>query len=136
MARIGAHCSTAGGLPAAAAEAKALRCEAIQVFLKSNRQWAMRDLAPGEAASLRAALAKAGSPRVVAHATYLVNLAATERRTAGLSRECFLAEARRCRETGVESLVFHPGAHHGAGEAAGFRRVAAALREALRATRG
>ncbi len=136
MAFLGAHCSTAGGLPTAAAEAKDLRCEAIQVFLKSNRQWAMRDLAEGEAEAFRAGLAAAKVRAVVAHGTYLVNLASKDRRTARLSRRCFLEEARRAAETGIESLVFHPGAHLGAGEEEGGRRVAAALRETLSATRG
>jgi len=136
MAWIGAHCSTAGGLPTAAAEAKALRCEAVQVFLKSNRQWAMRDLAEGEAEAFRAGLEAAGVRGAVAHGTYLVNLASKDRRTQRLSRACFLAEARRAAETGIDALVFHPGAHLGAGEEEGFRRVAAALREALGATRG
>jgi deoxyribonuclease-4 len=136
MALIGAHCSTAGGLPTAAAEGKSLRCEAIQVFLKSNRQWAMRDLAEGEAEAFRRDLAASGVRRAVAHGTYLVNLAAKDRRIQRLSRACFLAEARRAAEAGIESLVFHPGAHLGAGEAEGFRRVAAALKDALAATRG
>jgi deoxyribonuclease-4 len=136
VARIGAHCSTAGGLSTAAVEGKDLRCEAIQVFLKSNRQWAMRDLAEGEAAGFRSALAAAGNPRVVAHATYLVNLASEDPKTKKASLACFLAEARRAEETGIESLVFHPGAHLGAGEEEGFRRVAASLKETLEATRG
>jgi deoxyribonuclease-4 len=136
LARIGAHCSTAGGLPTAAAEAKDLRCEAIQVFLKSNRRWAMRDLADGEADAFRAGLAAAGVRSVVAHGTYLVNLASKDRRIERLSRRCFLEEACRAAETGIESLIFHPGAHLGAGEEEGVRRVAAALRETLAATRG
>ncbi len=136
MAWIGAHCSTAGGLPTAAAEAKDLRCEAIQVFLKSNRQWAMRALAKGEAEAFRADLAAAGVRAVVAHGTYLVNLASKERSTAKRSRSCFLGEARRAAETGVDGLIFHPGAHLGAGEEEGFRRVASALKETLAATKG
>jgi deoxyribonuclease-4 len=136
MALLGAHCSTAGGLPTAAEEARDLRCEAIQVFLKSNRQWAMRPLAEGEASAFAAALRKAGGPRVIAHGTYLVNLAATDAATARKSFATFVAEARRAEEVGVEALVFHPGAHLGAGEEAGHRKVAAALRRALAATRG
>jgi len=136
MALLGAHCSTAGGLPTAAVEAKSLRCEAVQVFLKSNRQWAMRDLAEGEAEGFREGLARAGVRGVLAHGTYLVNLAATDRAVAKKSRDCFLAEARRAAEVGIDALVFHPGAHLGAGEEAGFRRVAAGLKEALAATKG
>ena len=136
MALIGAHCTTAGGLPAAAVEAKDLGCEAIQVFLKSNRQWAMRDLAEGEAAAFRRDIAAAGVKRAVAHGTYLVNLAAVEKAIAAKSLATFTAEARRAGEVGIESLVFHPGAHLGEGEEAGFAKVAAGLRHALKETRG
>lgn len=136
MALLGAHCSTAGGLPTAAEEARTLRCEAVQVFLKSNRQWAMRDLAEGEAAAFREGLGRAGVRSVLAHGTYLVNLAATDPRTARLSRETFLAEVRRAGEAGVEALVFHPGAHMGRGEEEGHRRVGEALAGALAETRG
>jgi deoxyribonuclease-4 len=72
----------------------------------------------------------------VAHGTYLVNLGSGDAKIAKASRTCFLAEARRAAETGIESLIFHPGAHLGAGEAEGHRRVAEALRETLAATRG
>jgi len=136
MALLGAHCSTAGGLPTAAEEARTLRCEAIQVFLKSNRQWAMRPLAVGEAGAFAAALGRAGVRRVIAHGTYLVNLAATDRGVARKSEATLRAEVERCAEAGVEALVLHPGAHLGAGEDAGHRKVAAALRRALRATAG
>ncbi|MCK6479742.1 MAG: deoxyribonuclease IV [Planctomycetes bacterium] len=136
MALLGAHCTTAGGLPAAAVEARDLRCEAIQVFLKSNRQWAMRDLAEGEAAAFARDVAAAGVKRAVAHGTYLVNLAAVDAAVARKSLDTFTAEARRAEEVGIESLVFHPGAHMGAGEEAGFAKVAAGLRHALRETRG
>jgi deoxyribonuclease-4 len=136
VALLGAHCSTAGGLPTAALEAKTLRCEAIQVFLKSNRQWAMRDLAEGEAAGFAAGLAKARVRTAIAHGTYLVNLAAVDERTARLSRETFLAEIRRAEEVGIAALVFHPGAHMEAGEEKGHRKVGAAVKAALAATRG
>jgi len=136
VALLGAHCSTAGGLPTAAAEARSLPCEAIQVFLKSNRQWAMRGLAEGEVEAFAAGLRKARVRSVLAHGTYLVNLAATDLRTARLSRKTFLAEVRRAEAAGIDALVFHPGAHLGAGEEEGFRKVAAALRAALAGTRG
>jgi len=117
-------------------EAKDLRCEAVQVFLKSNRQWAMRPLAEGEAEAFRRDLEKAGVERVIAHGTYLVNLAATDAAVAAKSLATFTAEARRAEETGIESLVFHPGAHMGEGEEAGFAKVAKGLRHALAETRG
>jgi len=132
LALLGAHCSTAGGLPTAAEEARDLRCEAAQVFLKSNRQWAMRDLGEGEAEGFRAGMEKAKVRTVLAHATYLINLAAVDATVATRSRETFLAETLRATEVGIESLVVHPGAHMGKGEEAGFKKVAAGVRATLK----
>ena len=136
MALLGIHASVAGGLPTAAGEGGSLRCESIQVFLKSNRQWAMRPLAEGEAAAFAEGLRRAKVRRVIAHGTYLVNLASTDAATAKRSEATFRAEVERCAEAGVEALVFHPGAHLGEGEEAGHRRVGAALRRTLKATAG
>ncbi|MHC4922717.1 MAG: deoxyribonuclease IV [Planctomycetota bacterium] len=136
MALIGSHCSIAGGMSTSLEEAKDLRCEAIQVFVKSNRQWAMRDLRAGERDEFLAGREKAGGLRVVAHGTYLVNLAATDKANLKKSRDTFVAELRRCAELEIESLVFHPGAHLGAGRDKGMARVATSLREALKRTDG
>ncbi len=135
MGLLGAHCSTAGGLPTALGEAADLRCEAAQVFLKSNRQWRMGPLDPEGAATFRAGIAPATPLRVIAHATYLINLAAPEPRTQALSRETLALEVRRAADTGIESVVLHPGAHMGRGEDAGIEAVAAALRDVLAETR-
>src|SRR6266542_1532242 len=47
------------------------------------------------------------------------------------SEAAFLAEMRRCHALGIPYLVFHPGAHLGAGEEEGLRRVAESLNHAL-----
>lgn len=47
---IGAHVSIAGGLDRAALRGKAAGCDVIQVFTRSNQQWAARPI-PGDEAS-------------------------------------------------------------------------------------
>jgi deoxyribonuclease-4 len=134
LALLGAHASIAGGLATALREAQELGAQSAQIFVKSNRQWAMPALDPDEAAAFRAGLAPSGVKRLVVHGTYLVNLAALDETVGARSRATFLAEVRRCAEVGAESLIFHPGAHMGQGEAKGHALVAAALRETLEAT--
>jgi deoxyribonuclease-4 len=133
---LGAHVSTAGGLALAPARAAAIRAEAIQIFTRSQLQWRARPIEPEEAAAFRAAMAASGLRAVVAHGSYLVNLASPEPGALARSRDAFVAEMERCHALGIRSLIFHPGAHLGAGEAAGLAAVAASLDCILERTQG
>ncbi len=64
---------------------------------------------------------------VVTHGSYLVNLASPKADILEKSRQAFLAEMQRCHALGIPYLVFHPGAHMGAGEDAGLETIAASL---------
>jgi len=130
---LGAHVSVAGGVATAFVRAAALRCEAIQIFVKNANQWRARPLAAGEAAAFREAHAAGGVGAVVAHASYLIYLAAADAQVLALSRRALADELERCSLLGVAGLVVHPGAHLGAGEEAGLDRAAAALDQALAA---
>lgn len=72
----------------------------------------------------------------MSHASYLINLCATDPLTLRRSRAALVDEIRRCAALGIPYLVVHPGAHMGAGEEAGLARVAESLRVALARTRG
>jgi deoxyribonuclease-4 len=52
------------------------------------------------------------------------------------SLDGFARELDRCEALGVGAVVMHPGAHLGAGTEVGMARVALALRDVLRVTRG
>jgi deoxyribonuclease-4 len=124
---LGAHVSVAGGLSAAFPRADALGCTAIQIFVKNGSQWRGRELTDDEAESFRAAHAASGVGPLLAHASYLINLAATDPVILEKSREALADELARCARLGVEGLVVHPGAHLGAGCDAGLERVAQSL---------
>lgn len=128
---LGAHVSVAGGLEHAPAHGKTLGAEAIQIFTRNQRTWRHRPLCAAEVAAFRAARAAAGTRAVLAHGSYLLNLAAADPAILRRSRAALLAEIERCRRLGVDVLVVHPGAHGGRGEAAGVRAVAASLDWAL-----
>jgi deoxyribonuclease-4 len=128
---LGAHVSTAGGLARAPENGRAIAAEAIQVFTRNQLQWNGRPVGKREAASFREALAGSGVAVVLSHGSYLVNLASPNRALLRRSRAAFRAEMRRCHALGIRYLVFHPGAHMGAGETAGLAAVAASLDDAL-----
>src|SRR4029453_12283058 len=75
MPLLGAHMSIAGGLPRAVDRAKATRCDALQIFTKSAGQWRARELPEAEVALFRRRVEETGISPVVAHNSYLINVA-------------------------------------------------------------
>jgi deoxyribonuclease IV len=130
---LGAHVPTAGGLHHAPAHGRDIGATAIQVFTRNQRQWAARPLGTDETGAFREALGASGIRSVMSHASYLINLASPDPVLGGRGREAFRVEMTRCHELGIPLLVFHPGAHLGAGEGAGVRAVARSLDDVLAA---
>lgn len=122
--------SIAGGVDRALERAASIGCAAVQIFLKNNMQWAGKPLATDEVARFRARRAVP----VFAHSAYLINLAATNRSFRRRSLVALTDEIHRAAQLGLPFIVMHPGAHMGAGEAAGLRAVAGGLDEVLGAT--
>lgn len=126
---FGAHISIAGGLPKAFARGQKVGCETMQIFTKSERKWAAKPLAPADIAAFKAEQARTGIDPVVAHDSYLINLATPDDELWSRSRATFADELERCRLLGIPYLVTHPGAHTGSGEETGLAREAVALRQ-------
>ncbi len=126
---LGAHVSTAGGMPRSIENGTALACTAIQVFVKNANQWRGRTIPREEVADFRTARAASAIGSVIAHASYLINLAATDPEILEKSKTALADELVRCAELGIEGLVLHPGAHLGTGVDFGVARAAASLDE-------
>jgi deoxyribonuclease-4 len=134
--RLGAHESIAGGLHKAVERARLATCDAVQIFVKSNRSWAVKPLTEGEIAQFRITAEESGIYPVVAHTSYLLNLGTPNDALWTQSRDMLITELERCEALGIGGLVLHPGAHVGSGEEAGIARVAQALGEVHAATPG
>ena len=128
---LGAHVPVAGGLSLAPARGRSIAAKAIQIFTRNKIQWAAKPLTIDETSAFRSALAASGIAVVLVHGSYLVNLASPDAGVRHRSLDAFVAEMERCQALGIPYLVFHPGAHMGAGEEAGLRAVAAGLDEAM-----
>ena len=124
---LGAHESTAGGLARVFGRGEAIGCEALQIFVKNASQWKAKPIAVEEATAFRAAHAASPIRPLVAHAAYLINLAAPDPGILEKSRAALADELARCAQVGVPALVVHPGAHLGRGEAAGLAAIAESL---------
>lgn len=127
MGRIGAHVSVAGGLRNAFERAEDLGCQAMQIFTRNQRQWSAPPLTEEAIRAFRVAHAASDIGPVVAHGSYLVNLAHPDDAAVERSRQALLDEAQRAEALGCEALIIHPGAHLGQGLEYGLARVAESL---------
>ena len=131
MPRLGAHLSIAGGLPRAVDRAKASRCEALQIFTKSVGQWRARPLPQEEVDQFRRRVAEIGIHPVVAHNSYLINLAAAVPSLRQQSLESLREELARAEALGLDGLVMHPGSFTSGTEHDGLRLIADGLGQLL-----
>jgi len=132
---LGAHVSSAGGVPEAPPRAAAIRATALQLFTKMANRWAERECADEECASFRERLGATQVAATMAHDSYLINLASPDATLRTRSIASFTAELRRCAALGLDYLVSHPGNYMDEREA-GIARNADAISEALAAAPG
>lgn len=128
--------SIAGGIDLAPLRGQQVGCRTLQLFTKSSNQWRARPLSSDEIDRFHANLRTAAIAPVVAHSAYLINLASTDSALHQRSMSACLEELERAEALGIPYLVIHPGAHMGAGEEVGLRRVANSLQELLTRTNG
>jgi deoxyribonuclease-4 len=136
MPRIGAHMSIAGGLPRAVDRAVVHGCESLQIFTKSAGQWRARPLPADEVAMFRRRVEESGVSPVVAHASYLINLAARGEPLRSRSIDSLCEELERAEALGLLGLVLHPGACTGGSDAEGLQLIARALEIVMKRRRG
>ena len=109
MTWLGAHVSTEGGVAEAPARGAAIGATAIQVFTKTPNQWREPALDAGMVDRFRAELARYDIRAVVAHDSYLINLASPDEALRAKSIRSFTGELTRCRALGIPWVVSHPG---------------------------
>lgn len=128
MLELGSHVSASGGVDKAVARATALDMTAFQIFTKNANQWNAKPLDPVVIERFRSDVA--ANPQiktVVAHDSYLINLASPDDDAWEKSIRALQYELERCDQLGIPYLVSHPGAHMGTGVDAGVARVGEAI---------
>jgi deoxyribonuclease-4 len=118
---------TAGGLHKAVTGGARIGCDAVQLFTSSPRQW---KAAPPDKATIhkfRRSVEATGIHPLIAHDSYLINLATQDPALLDKSRQAFLEEMNRAEALGLDFVVTHMGAHTGAGEAAGITQLCESL---------
>lgn len=128
---VGAHMSITGGIYKAFDRGQRAGCRTLQVFLKNNTRWESKALVEEDRLRYREAQARTGIGSVVAHSSYLINLASPDPELRRKSLDAFVEEMERARYLGISFVIIHPGSHRGSGEGKAIARVAAALNRAF-----
>ena len=125
---LGIHASVAGGFLRTLEEAKALRCEALQI-LPYRRHHAPTD---AELADFRAARAASGVRTLLIHSRFVPSLASSDEKRRLRSVEHLAQELRLSSALGGEMYVLHAGAYSpDSDEAAGIKLFADSVRRAV-----
>ena len=133
---FGAHMSIAGGLDKALERGEKINCRTIQIFTKNNNQWKAKEITDEDLRRFHNLYNKSRISPVVAHDSYLVNLASPDPDLHRKSMEAFFIEMERCEKLRIPYLVFHPGAHVGSGEKAGLKKIAQSINLLLKKGKG
>jgi deoxyribonuclease IV len=132
---LGAHVSSQGGVAEAPARGAQIGATAIQLFTKTPNQWREPRIGEAEVVRFRAERARHGIHAVVAHDSYLINLASPDDALRAKSARAFVGELTRCLALGIPWVVSHPG-NYMDDRAAGLERNARGYAECLMAVPG
>ncbi|MBI5326821.1 MAG: deoxyribonuclease IV [Deltaproteobacteria bacterium] len=133
---LGAHMSIAGGMDKAVERGMALSCTAIQLFTKNSNRWNGKTLQSDEVARFLELKKRSGISHVIAHDSYLINLASSSATLRAKSIAALIDEMERCRTLEIPYIVIHPGAHLGSGEDTGIKNITDSLDIILKRTDG
>ncbi len=126
--KIGAHMSIAGGVENCVYNGDDVGCEVVQLFTKSNRRWAAKELGEEDQTAFMEAQDETAVEASMVHMAYLVNLASPKEEQFEKSFDAFVKEIRRA------EFCFHPGSHTGQGEENAIEQVADAVRDGIEAS--
>jgi deoxyribonuclease-4 len=131
---IGAHVSTAGGLPKAVERGVERTCEAIQIFNQSPRMWRPTKFTEDDFAAFREAFDASPLQAVAIHAIYLINPATKDREMRQKSLESLTHALRVGERIGALGVVIHPGALKDDTRTNARKRAIGLIKEALART--
>ena len=124
---LGAHVSISGGIELAIQRGAEIGCTSIQIFTKNQRQWKTPELETHVIKKYQREYEKSSLRTIIAHDSYLINLANPD--ISGWEKSCsaFIEEMQRAEKLNIPYLVFHPGAHKGAGVHFGINKIAESI---------
>jgi deoxyribonuclease-4 len=133
--RIGLHVSIAGKIYESLNRARALGCNAMQIFSRNPRGWQVSILSKPDVLEFIRLKDKYDINPVVIHIPYIINLATPNDRLYRMSIDAYIEDIKRADELGAEYFVTHLGSHTGSGEEGGIRRFSDAIGRILEKAR-
>jgi len=112
---LGYHASSAGGVHHAITHAVSVGAKCLALFLRPQRTWAARPLAPAAADMFRTLREEHGIPPhlILPHGSYLLNLGSPDKVQRDKSLNLLTEELGRCKELGITLFNIHPGSSCG-----------------------
>ncbi|HPC38447.1 MAG TPA: deoxyribonuclease IV [Exilispira sp.] len=121
--RFGSHISIKNGLASALKTAKNLGFHSIQVFTKNATRWTSKSPEDKDISEFIKLLKDKFFFKIVAHASYLINLASFNTDILEKSLNSIQDELNRCELYNIPFYVIHPGSHMGEGVTKGLDQV-------------
>jgi deoxyribonuclease IV len=129
---VGAHVSTAGGLPKAIERGTEIDCESIQIFNQSPRMWRPTNYGDDDFAAFHEAMDGSPIEAVVIHAVYLINCASKDKELRKKSQASLTHALRIGDAIGAAGVVLHPGAQKGEPLGPSIKRAAKVIAAAVK----
>jgi deoxyribonuclease-4 len=133
---IGAHVSPAGGPAKAVERGVERRCQAIQIFNQSPRQWRPTVYDDEKVAAYKEAFERSSVEALLIHAVYLLNCASEDKEIRKKSLTSLAASLQAGKALGAVSVVLHPGSALKGGVDGAIKRAAKTIGEALKESDG
>jgi deoxyribonuclease IV len=133
--RIGVHVSIAGHIYESLERARALGCDAMQIFSRNPRGWQVSKLALSDIKEFKKLKKEYDIRPVAVHIPYLINLATPDDGLYQKSINAYVDDLKRADSLGAEYFVTHLGSHVGSGEDEGIRRFSDALNRIIKRAR-
>lgn len=121
--RFGSHISIKKGLTSALLTAKELGFHSIQLFTKNATRWTAKSPEKKDIEDFYKNLKDSYFFQIVAHSSYLINLASFDTEILEKSLISIQDELDRCDLYGIPYYVIHPGSHMGKGEEEGLNQI-------------
>jgi deoxyribonuclease-4 len=107
---VGAHMSIARGFYKSIDRAEAVGATCMQIFTKSNKQWASKKIMVEDAQQFKERWKNSTIGPVVVHASYLINIGSAQHALRSKSVHALREELERCDILEIPYLIVHPGA--------------------------
>ncbi|WP_077213996.1 deoxyribonuclease IV [Bacillus dakarensis] len=134
MIKIGSHVSMSGKkmLLAASEEAVSYGSNTFMIYTGAPQNTRRKKIEDLNIEAGRLHMQENGIDEIVVHAPYIINIGnTTNPDTFDLGVRFLTSEIERTEALGAKQIVLHPGAHVGAGEEVGIKRIIEGLNEVL-----